>query len=302
MHKSFNKKKQSLQNLEGIRRTRTNVFKKEKTTIESDGQPFTQCTNCKETNVTTLLQQATYVCPKCGQHLTMPSAERLIALFDKGRFRRLAPKEVLTNPLIFPGYSEKQKRLQDATGLEEAALAGIGKVNGKDLVAVCMDSRFLMGSMGVYVGELVTIAIEYAMHKKLPLLIFTASGGARMQEGIFSLMQMAKTSAAIEQFSKNGGFYIAYLTHPTTGGVSASFASLGDITLAEPNALIGFAGPRVIKETIKQALPDGFQTAEYLMKHGFVDQIVARQDMRATIGQLLTLHTKERLDVKNTRK
>lgn len=302
MHESFDKKKQSLQNLVGIRQARTNIFKKEKDVVESEGQPFTQCSNCRETIVTALLQQAGYVCPKCGQHLAMPSVERLITIFDKGRFKRIAPQNIVINPLLFPGYIEKHQQLQALTGLEDAAVTGVGKIAGREVVVVCLDSQFMMGSMGVYVGELVTLAIEHATSKKLPLVIFTASGGARMQEGIFSLMQMAKTSAALERFSKNGGFYIAYLTHPTTGGVSASFASLGDITVAEPKALIGFAGPRVIKETIKQALPEGFQTAEYLMKHGFVDKIVARKDMRATLIQLITLHTKERLDVKNIRR
>ena len=167
-----------------------------------------------------------------------------------------------------------------------------GKVAGRSVIAAVLDSNFFMGSMGVAVGEKVTRAIELARRQRLPLIIFTASGGARMQEGILSLMQMAKTSAALEKFHQAGGFYIAYFTHPTTGGVTASFASLGDITLAEPGALIGFAGPRVIEQTIGQKLPEGFQTAEYLEEHGFVDQIVPRGQMRETISLLLRLHEK----------
>lgn len=167
----------------------------------------------------------------------------------------------------------------------------MGDIGGYKTVVSVLDSRFLMGSMSSYVGEAVTQAIEYAMAEQLPLVIFSASGGARMQEGIFSLMQMAKTSAAIDRFSRRGGFYISYLTHPTTGGVTASFASLGDITLAEPGALIGFAGPRVIEQTIRQKLPEGFQTAEYLMEHGFIDDVLTRSEMKAALVNLLTLHS-----------
>ena len=169
-------------------------------------------------------------------------------------------------------------------------MAARGKVDGSSAIFCVLDSRFLMGSMGAAVGEKVTRAVEYADRMGLPLVIFSASGGARMQEGILSLMQMAKTSAALGRFSSHGGFYLSVLTHPTTGGVTASFASLGDVTLAEPGALIGFAGPRVIEQTIGQRLPDGFQCAEYLEEHGFVDQIVSRDRMRQVISQLLRLH------------
>ena len=178
--------------------------------------------------------------------------------------------------LAFPGYDEKLEKQRGKTGLSDAAVAAYGKIGGVPAVVAVLDNRFFMGSMGTAVGEKITRAVEYATNKHLPLIIFSASGGARMQEGIFSLMQMAKTSAAIQRFQSKGGLYISYLTHPTTGGVTASFASLGDITLAEPDALIGFAGPRVIEQTIGEKLPKGFQRAEYLLDHGFVDKVVPR--------------------------
>ena len=174
----------------------------------------------------------------------------------------------------------------------EAVVTARGRVEGRSVAAAALDSRFFMGSMGAAVGEKVTRCVEYAQRNRLPLIIFSASGGARMQEGILSLMQMAQTSAAIQRFREAGGLYISFLTHPTTGGVTASFASLGDITLAEPGALIGFAGPRVIEQTIGQTLPEGFQRSEYLEEHGFVDRIVPRGEMRATISKLLRLHEK----------
>ena len=192
----------------------------------------------------------------------------------------------------FPKYSRKLEEKKKETGLEEAAVSAVGKIGGYKVVVIVLDSRFFMGRMSSGVGEKVTRAVEYATKKKLPLIIFSASGGARMQEGIYSLMQMAKTSAAIEEFHKSGGLYISYLTHPTTGGVTASFASLGDLTLAEPGALIGFAGPRVIEQTIHKKLPKGFQKSEYLEEHGFVDKIVPRSEMRDTLIQLLRLHIK----------
>ena len=190
----------------------------------------------------------------------------------------------------FPGYPEKLEDLEEETGLRDAAVAALGSVGMHKAVFVVLDSRFLMGSMGTAVGEKVTRAAEYATKRKLPLIIFSASGGARMQEGIFSLMQMAKTAAAIQRFQSRGGLYISCLTHPTTGGVTASFASLGDIMLAEPGALIGFAGPRVIEQTIGETLPEGFQRSEYLLEHGFLDRIVSRDQWRPVLIQLLGLH------------
>ena len=196
------------------------------------------------------------------------------------------------DPLEFPGYPDKLEKLEEETGLMDAAVSAVGKIQDRRAVFAVLDSRFIMASMGTAVGEKITRAAEYAMRHKLPLIIFAASGGARMQEGIFSLMQMAKTAAAIERFQEKGGLYISCLTHPTTGGVTASFASLGDIMLAEPGALIGFAGPRVIEQTIGEKLPEGFQRAEYLLDHGFLDQIVPRSEWRRVLGQLLSLHEK----------
>ena len=217
---------------------------------------------------------------------------RLSMLLDSKSFRELDEKLSAPNALKFPGYDDKLQAARKSTGLTEGVVTARGKLDGRMAVFAVMDSRFLMGSMGVAVGEKVTRAVEYADRAKLPLIIFTASGGARMQEGILSLMQMAKTSAALARFSRNGGLYISVFTHPTTGGVTASFASLGDVTLAEPGALIGFAGPRVIEQTIGQTLPEGFQRSEYLEEHGFVDQIVPRGQMRETLSLLLQLHEK----------
>ena len=187
-------------------------------------------------------------------------------------------------------YIKKLHALREKTGLDEAVKCGIGNINSEKVVICVMDSNFLMGSMGKVVGEKITYAVEKAIELKLPVIIFSASGGARMQEGIVSLMQMAKTSAAIEKLNKAGLLYISVLTDPTYGGVTASFASLGDIILAEPNALIGFTGPRVIKQTIGQDLPEGFQTAEFLLEHGFVDKVVNRKEMKDTLHKLLILN------------
>ena len=194
------------------------------------------------------------------------------------------------NPLDYPDYEEKITGLKNKTGLDEGVLSGVCEIEGYKTVVAVMASEFLMGSMGMAVGEIITKTFEVAEKMELPVIIFTASGGARMQEGILSLMQMAKTSAAVKRYSENGGLYVSVLTHPTTGGVSASFATLADITLAEPGALIGFAGPRVIEQTIGQKLPQGFQRSEFQLDHGFVDQIVARADMRDKLAQILRLH------------
>ena len=232
------------------------------------------------------------VCPKCGHHNSVEAYYRLSMILDPGSFQELEEKLSPADPLEFPGYSRKLKALEEDTGLRDAAVAALGRIEDHKAVFVVLDSRFLMGSMGTAVGEKVTRAAEYAEKRKLPLVIFAASGGARMQEGIFSLMQMAKTAAAIRRFQDRGGLYISCLTHPTTGGVTASFASLGDIMLAEPGALIGFAGPRVIEQTIGEKLPEGFQRAEYLLDHGFLDQIVPRDQWRSVLGRLLALHEK----------
>ena len=253
---------------------------------------FEKCPACGAAISKRDLVRALYVCPQCGHHHKIGAYLRLSMLLDPHTFQELDERFSMPNVLNFPGYDEKLAQLRRTTGLTEGVVTAKGKVNGRPIIAAVLDSQFLMGSMGVAVGEKITRAVELARKQRLPLVIFSASGGARMQEGILSLMQMAKTSAALEKFSQSGGLYISVFTHPTTGGVTASFASLGDYTLAEPGALIGFAGPRVIEQTLGQKLPEGFQRAEYLEEHGFVDQIVPRAQMRETISLLLTLHEK----------
>ena len=253
---------------------------------------FEKCPACGAAISKRDLVRALYVCPQCGHHHKIGAYLRLSMLLDPHTFQELDERFSMPNVLNFPGYDEKLAQLRRTTGLTEGVVTAKGKVNGRPIIAAVLDSQFLMGSMGVAVGEKITRAVELARKQRLPLVIFSASGGARMQEGILSLMQMAKTSAALEKFSQSGGLYISVFTHPTTGGVTASFASLGDYTLAEPGALIGFAGPRVIEQTIGQKLPEGFQSAEYLEEHGFVDQIVPRSRMRDVISQLLRLHQK----------
>ncbi len=239
------------------------------------------------------MQKNFYVCPGCGHHFKITATDRIQMLVDKDSFREITPRLKTQNVLGFPNYTQKLSHLEKTTGLNDAVVTGVAKVGGYRVVIGVMDSRFLMGSMGSVVGEKITRAIEYATKRRLPLLIFSASGGARMQEGIVSLMQMAKTSNALAKHNAAGLLYISYFTHPTTGGVTASFASLGDIMLAEPKALIGFAGPRVIEQTIKQKLPEGFQRSEFLQQQGFLDQVVERKKMRATIALLLKLHARE---------
>ena len=221
--------------------------------------------------------------------------DRVRDIADRDSFAEFDDKFEETDPLEFEGYTDKKEALRAETGLHDAVLSGTCTVGGYPAVLAVMDKRFMMASMGIEVGEKISLAAEYAMEHKLPLIIFTASGGARMQEGILALMQMAKTSAVIERFKEAGGLYISVLTHPTTGGVSASFATLGDITLAEPGALIGFAGPRVIEQTIGEKLPEGFQRAEFLEEHGFVDRVVPREGMKEALTILLKLHSKESL-------
>ena len=233
-----------------------------------------------------------YVCPLCGHHYPVGAYYRLSLILDKGTFRELDAPLASNNPLDFPGYEAKLDGARRRTGMNEGVVTAAGRMGGQRVAVGALDSRFFMGSMSAAVGEKVTRLVEYADKYKLPLILFSASGGARMQEGILSLMQMAKTSAALARFSEKGLLYISVFTDPTTGGVTASFASLGDIILAEPGALIGFAGPRVIQQTIGQTLPEGFQRAEFQEEHGFVDAVVPRLQMRDTLSQLLRLHEK----------
>ena len=231
-----------------------------------------------------------YVCPNCGHHLKISARERIRQLTDNRTFREIDKNLESINTEDFPGYTQKLDKSKKSTGLHEAVITGIGKINGERVAMAVMDSNFMMGSMGQVVGEKITRITEYAMKRNLPLLISSTSGGARMQEGIVSLMQMVKTSMALKRFSDAGGFYISLITHPTTGGVSASFAMLGDIIIAEPDALIGFAGKRVIENTIKETLPKEFQRAEFLLEKGFVDMVVNRKDMKKTLYDLIVFH------------
>ena len=256
------------------------------------GDKTVTCPKCGQDSERRLVAQELSVCPKCGYHFPMGAYYRLSSVLDPGTFRELFEKLPAGDPLSFPGYKEKLQAAQRKTGLTEAVVTATGAIGGHKCVVGVLDSRFLMGSMSAAVGEKLTLAIGYATRNRLPLILFAASGGARMQEGILSLMQMAKTSAALARFSEKGLLYISVLTDPTTGGVTASFASLGDIILAEPGALIGFAGPRVIQQTIGETLPEGFQRAEYQEEHGFVDAVVPRARMRETLSQLLRLHEK----------
>ena len=255
---------------------------------------FVECKQCGRRATRTIWTRSLYVCPNCGYHMPIGGYYRLSLVLDHGSFRELDADLPPQDVLSFPDYSEKLAAAQNKTGLREAAVTATGRIGGVACVAAVLDSRFFMGSMSTAVGEKITRAVEYAAAKRLPLVIFSASGGARMQEGIFSLMQMAKTSAALERFSRSGGLYVSVLTHPTTGGVTASFASLGDITLAEPGALIGFAGPRVIEQTIGEKLPDGFQRSEFQLEHGFVDQVVPRTELKEVLTRILQLHTQGR--------
>ena len=254
------------------------------------GDRLVTCPKCGQDSERRQVAQGLSVCPKCGYHWPLGAYYRLSTVLDPGTFRELNEKLPAADPLAFPGYGEKLRAAQRKTGLNEAAVTATGAIGGCKCVVGVLDSRFLMGSMSAAVGEKITLAIEYAAKNRLPLILFAASGGARMQEGILSLMQMAKTSAALARFSEKGLLHISVLTDPTTGGVTASFASLGDIILAEPGALIGFAGPRVIQQTIGETLPEGFQRSEFQMEHGFVDAVVPRAELRNTLARLLRLH------------
>lgn len=251
---------------------------------------WVKCDECKEILYKEDVHENLSVCPNCGKHFRISARRRIKQIIDEGTFVETNETMQTINPLNFDGYMKKLESLKEKTKINEAVKTGFGEIQGNKVVIAVMDSNFLMGSMGSVVGEKITLAVEDAIKNRLPLIIFCVSGGARMQEGMISLMQMAKTSAALAKLNEAGLLYISVLTDPTTGGVTASFASLGDIILAEPNALIGFAGPRVIEQTINQKLPEGFQKAEFLLEHGFIDKIVERKDMKKTIAQLLELH------------
>lgn len=265
--------------------------KKSKVNIPSD--LLFKCPRCGHVMFMDDFTGASKVCGGCEYHARLTVQERLAITIDEGSFVEYDAAMTSKNPIGFDGYTEKIQALQAKTSLKDAVVTGECCIRNKRCVIVVMDSHFMMGSMGSVVGEKITRAFERATEKRLPVVLFAASGGARMQEGIVSLMQMAKTSAAVARHSDAGLLYITVLTDPTTGGVTASFASLGDIIIAEPKVLIGFAGRRVIEDTIRQRLPDDFQSAEFLLSHGFVDMVVPRKNIRRTISRLIRLNTKE---------
>jgi len=266
----------------------TKVTLEEKPNIPSG--MWVKCDKCSGIIYNDDLVSNCHVCPSCNNHLRITAEARINVFFDKGSFKKLSEEIQTQNPLEFEGYEKKLENNRTNTNSSEAVVTGTATINGIEVAAGVMDSYFMMGSMGTTVGERLTRIIEYATMHKLPLIIFTTSGGARMQEGIYSLMQMAKVSAAIGRHDDAGLLYITVLTNPTTGGVTASFAMEGDIILSEPNALIGFAGRRVIENTIKESLPDDFQKAEFLLKKGFIDAIIDRRHLRKEIYNILSIH------------
>lgn len=257
--------------------------------IIPDGM-WMKCESCGKTLYAKDVEDNLMVCNNCSHHFRLKAYERIKLIVDEEAFVETDKGMTSVNPLDYPGYTRKIKDLQDKCGISEAVVTGIGKIGGYAAAIAVMDSRFMMASMGSVVGEKITRTIETAIKERIPLIIFTASGGARMQEGMYSLMQMAKISGALARLNKEGLLYITVLTDPTTGGVTASFAMLGDIIISEPGALVGFAGRRVIESTIKEKLPDSFQKAEFLLEHGFADSIVERKDLKNVLVKLLKLH------------
>src|SRR5690625_3319446 len=261
---------------------------------------MTKCDKCGHISYRKEIIKNLYVCPSCDFHLRLDAWGRINSLFDEDTFEEWDNHLNTNNPLNFPDYLEKLEKDSKKTGLTEAVVTGKGTIQGNETAFAVMDAGFRMGSMGSVVGEKITRAIERARELKIPFIIFTASGGARMQEGVLSLMQMSKTSFAIKRFSDAGGLMISVMTHPTTGGVTASFASLGDYNFAEPGALIGFAGRRVIEQTTREKLPDDFQTAEFLFKHGQLDRIIHRHEMKSTLTTLLKIHDQNQMNLESS--
>lgn len=286
MNQLFKKRKEQLGFFQGL------LSKPKSVSIprEFNESAIMVCDSCGGASSKKDMASNLFVCPSCNYHSKLTPQQRLYQLIDENSFRETNRKMSSTSVALFPGYLDKYNKNVGSTGNLEAVVCGVASIGGNKTAIAILDAHFMMGSMGSVVGEKITRLIELADRKKLPLIIFSASGGARMQEGINSLMQMAKTSAALAHFGENGGFYLSVLTHPTTGGVSASFAMLGDIILAEPGALIGFAGRRVIEKTMNEKLPDNFQTAEFIREKGFVDRIVARKQLRNTLITLLEYH------------
>ncbi len=279
-----------------FKKTYTSMAEKPHNKEEEPSVPvglWRKCNKCGHPIYVDDVKANLYICPKCDGYFRIHARKRIQLLTDKGSFEEWNEKLPFTNPLGFPGYEKKVAAAREKTGLDEAIVTGRGTIMGEPTAIGVCDARFLMASMGHNVGEKITRMVERATEEKLPVIIYACSGGARMQEGLVSLMQMAKTSAALQKHHEAGQLFISVLTDPTTGGVTASFAMLGDIILAEPGALIGFAGPRVIEQTIGQKLPEGFQKAEFLLEHGFVDKIVERHEQREVIAQILKLHRQD---------
>ena len=274
---------------------RQTIQSNKKVNIDIPVGKWTKCDKCKNIIYKEELHDNLNICPRCGNYFKLHINRRLAQVIDDGTYSRFDYEVENKNPLELEDYPKKLEALKQKTNILEAVSIGTGKINGEDVVICIMDSGFLMGSMGVVVGEKITYAMEKAIEMKLPIIIFTASGGARMQEGILSLMQMAKTTEAISKLNEAGILYISVLTDPTYGGVTASFASLGDVILAESNARIGFAGRKVIEQTIGKELPDDFQTSEFLLEHGFIDKIVERKDMKDVLSKIIKFHKKEAL-------
>lgn len=285
MRQLLSERKEKIDEFQKIARKRDFKFKP----VNIPNHLFIQCENCFSALYNKDLEETHNVCPYCNHHFRIGANERIEITVDKDSFSPLFSNLISENILKMPGYEDKLKKAKDISKLNEAVLTGTAKIDNINIAIGVLDSTFMMGSMGSVVGEKITLLIEYAETHNLPLVIFTASGGARMQEGIFSLMQMAKTAGALNYFT---GLFISVMTNPTTGGVAASFASLGDINIAEKTSLIGFAGARVIKQTIGQDLPVGFQTEKFQKEHGQVDLVVERKDLRTTLSKLIKFHVK----------
>lgn len=277
------------------------LFRKPKNKLETQGEGkrqkptvpddmYISCPECRHTLLKDEVEENSYVCPKCGYHFKLQARRRIQLLVDEGSFTELDADRMPSNPLEFPGYDEKLVRARQQSGENEGVICGTATIQGYATALFVMDPAFILGSMGTVVGEKITRLFEYATEHRLPVIGYTVSGGARMHEGILSLMQMAKTSGAVKLHSDAGLLYVTVLTNPTTGGVTASFAMEGDLILAEPKALVAFAGPRVIEQTIRQKLPAGFQRAEFLLEKGFVDAIVSRERQRSYLTTVLQLH------------
>ena len=266
-----------------------NITDEEDTAVVPDGA-WIKCSKCNKILYKKYLEKDLNICSNCNYYFRLGGYERVAQICDKNSFKEFNKYMESKNPMNFPNYEEKLKDNKEKSKSYEAVITGECQIGGNKAIIAVMDSKFLMGSMGTVVGEKITLAIEYATKRKLPIIIFTASGGARMQEGIFSLMQMAKISNALAKHNEEGLLYITVLTDPTTGGVTASFAMLGDIILAETNALVGFAGRRVIEGTIREKLPDKFQSAEFLLENGFIDSIIKRKSLKETLSKLLKFH------------